>query len=552
MELDATARRIHELRDSSVPDVYQPEDFIPWADIDTQVERLRPAIDGLQSLVHSGTPPTSKLNELLLDVPQVLELAHLLLVAPGRVGFADGRELPATLPDGQAELEQLAILLEDLGLWRLITPDADVLSLARIGALANDARRRGFRRSAIADRNLRDALADAISVVREKHNLDIHEARPTTDLRGRVDATLELDGVPFAAVASVFQAVSGGAPARVLAQTYPRLQEQLDKLPMALIVIADGRGVADAPDRVLRTLIESVADCMSLQEAYAGRLAEAIYNAATNGGLRSAAVEPVDELIARSLRDTGTVIAESLPVPPDTARLAMAAHVRAHPELKLELSARGDRIEWTREEVSALLPRTRDAAVGPMDLIQTLSQLLTTISLQPLLDHDSEASAVLSLNPSNTLPSELLVHAQVASPSEDDLRRVSRAAMQQAPSSRYGVLISENVQPHEEQLYLRIQRHLAVGVIVIDRQDLLSIAQGSQNPRVAFARHVLSQSDLTKVSPFVVRSATPQEMFYGREVEEAALAGAVGSHTSVALLGGRRIGKTSPPSTISV
>lgn len=541
---EETQARIDKLRSSFVPDVYRPEEFIPWTEIEREIDRLRPAIDKLQNLIKAGQPDTDSLQAILVEVPSVLELVHLLLVAPGRVGFADGRELPPTLPS-DGDHDGLAILLEDLGLWRLVTPDSDVLSLARIGALANDARRRGHRRSVIADRNVQDALMTAIETLRENQGLAVSVATPAKEIRARVDATLELDGVPFAAVASVFQAASGGAPARVLGYTYPQLQERLDKVPMALIVIADGRGVAEAPDGILRTLITSVADCMSLQEAYDGRLAEAIFAAATQGGLRAGAVEPVDEIISRALRDSGVVTAESLPVPPATARLAIAAHVRAHPELDLQLSAQSDRIEWARKEVSILLPSHREDSQEPISLINSLAQLLSTTELTPVLNERSQARSLLSLNPSNTLPSQLLVHAQLATPADDDLRQVSRDAMQLAPGSRYSVILTENVLAHEAAQYNRVQRSLAVGVIVLDRADLLTIAQGADDPRVAFARHVLAQSDLTKVSPFVVRSATPQEMFYGREAEEAALAGAVGSQSSVALLGGRRIGKTS-------
>ena len=39
------------------------------------------------------------------------------------------------------------------------------------------------------------------------------------------------------------------------------------EFPIALILIADGRGLAETPQRVLETLFDSVAACMTVQEA---------------------------------------------------------------------------------------------------------------------------------------------------------------------------------------------------------------------------------------------------------------------------------------------
>lgn len=112
------------------------------------------------------------------------------------------------------------------------------------------------------------------------------------------------------------------------------------------------------------------------------------------------------------------------------------------------------------------------------------------------------------------------------------------------PDSRYAVILADMLYPFSLQSYERIQRQVATNVVVLDAEAVSALARRGGDVRVNFAKEVLAQSDLTKISPYVLRSATPPSMFYGRETEEATLANAASS-TSVALLGGRRIGKTS-------
>src|SRR5207248_4822981 len=81
-------------------------------------------------------------------------------------------------------------------------------------------------------------------------------------------------------------------------------------------------------------------------------------------------------------------------------------------------------------------------------------------------------------------------------------------------------------------------------VIILSVTQLLHLAQSSSPPRDAFLSIVLDQSDLTKVSPFVLSSVTPARIFVGRDAERATLLATLATN-SVAVLGGRRIGKTS-------
>lgn len=83
----------------------------------------------------------------------------------------------------------------------------------------------------------------------------------------------------------------------------------------------------------------------------------------------------------------------------------------------------------------------------------------------------------------------------------------------------------------------------AYDIIVPAQHDLRTLLI-SQDPRRAFRKLVLSQIDLTMISPFVLKGTTPSNMFFGRERELREITEKI-PHTSFVLIGGRLIGKTS-------
>jgi hypothetical protein len=80
-------------------------------------------------------------------------------------------------------------------------------------------------------------------------------------------------------------------------------------------------------------------------------------------------------------------------------------------------------------------------------------------------------------------------------------------------------------------------------VVVLDEAIFKRIV-GSRQPLTMLGEVVLSEVDLTLVSPFYTKAPVPERMFYGREREIKDVRRKIKTH-SVALIGGRRIGKTS-------
>lgn len=86
-------------------------------------------------------------------------------------------------------------------------------------------------------------------------------------------------------------------------------------------------------------------------------------------------------------------------------------------------------------------------------------------------------------------------------------------------------------------------RHVDFTILVLREADVKHLI-GARQPTRALSDFVLNQVSLTTVSPFFTRGPVPEHMFFGREREINEVRSKLRTH-SVALIGGRRIGKTS-------
>ena len=315
---------------------------------------------------------------------------------------------------------------------------------------------------------------------------------------------------------------------------------------MSLFLIADGRGVRDAPRRVLATLIDSVAACLTLAQAEEG-LGDALERAVVQRGVRAARRAGLQALISTGLREDGHVAASDLPTTYDAARAALAEYVSRRPELTLQLSPDGASIEWLPSPPLALvrsLMSEFDAPSASRLLAESLG--LKELSHEPLARNDSDLVLFAGDIPDDpVLPSRLAIVGGAIETLDDDLvTAAARLARQHVSGATIAVLVVPDARAWlQRPAPLRAQRTLATSVVVLDVLMLMDVV-GSMSPRDALVREVLAQADLTKASPFRSTGATPPEMFFGRQQEAADLMSALAT-SSVAVVGGRRIGKTS-------
>src|SRR3954451_20432480 len=113
MEASNTLRdkAVADFRDSLVDDVFAPQDFIPWDEINEEVERSSPGIDLLNRLAKSGQDgiEADALGKAFLEEPKTFSVVQRLLAAPAAgVGFFDGRRLPDNTPRNAEQAEEVA------------------------------------------------------------------------------------------------------------------------------------------------------------------------------------------------------------------------------------------------------------------------------------------------------------------------------------------------------------------------------------------------------------------------------------------------------------
>lgn len=537
--------RVEAFRRTIAPDLHEVAEFVPWDAVAGDIDARRDAIESLQVLVDTGSLTQDDLASVLASDPGAVIVLNHLFVTPNGAGFRDGREIPASGPLDMPTARKAASAALELGLRQLLPTGARVVDLYRVGALAIDARRRGYRRRDTLESRVRRLIDQSVLDADTRTGLDLSRlvsGQQPAAVRGRAREVIAADDHPVAAIATVFQSSSGGRQQRDLSFTYPRLQEELDAVPMTLLLIADGKGIAEAPTRVLETLLDAVPACMTVEQAEQGALAQELASAAVNRGARTTRRFALRTIITSALDRRPSITADELPAPPETARLALSEYVSDHPERALELEADGRVLSW----------RSKDVVADVQSLADTFSSdgaaraFATSLGLDLApVETDAEEPDLLmaEVRGDAVLPERLVVSARATDSDEEIVRAVARAARHHVAGAALAVLLVPDAESWRIGSSARIQRSMATSVVVIDRSDLLAIV-GAASPRDALVGVVLRQADLTKANPFNATGATRPEMFYGRHVEESDLISALDSN-SAALLGGRRIGKTS-------
>lgn len=544
---DDLDRQVEALRESITPDLYTPSEFANWDEIDARLSQLEGAIQATARFAQEGNLSANVIANAISYNPDVYEVLRTIVGAKGSIGFQDGRELPERLPEDPEDQLMIAELLCDLGTDRVLSSHGDLYNLVRVALLNQNSGRRRFKVKTRFENRVARILYASLKSVQAYLGGSIKRLPQAAfpEQAGRaVDFVLGIDSTPVAAIATVFQTSSGGRQQRDLALTYPTLQKRLDEVPVGLILIADGRGIKQTPQRVIRNLLEEVAACITLKQAEEGQLEDAILELARTRGARPGLSAPLDTLIDTALRRGGTAYANSLPAEDEVARLALARYASTRNQLALTLTADGSTLKWSRESLVQRASRlSLDNESAPTEAIDILGELLNAdVKAQKLPESDDLAGALFALSGDTVLPAKMLVASFRDGVDAGTLRRVARFASTYAPDSKLATLIVP-ASPDLESL-TRVQSTLAATVTILEYDDLSDLAKLKDLPRDSFVAIVLARTDLTKVSPYVVRSVTPERMFFGREVEQATLVSTLATN-SVALLGGRRIGKTS-------
>lgn len=537
--------KVNAFRKTISTNLLAGDDFIDWDAVDRRISAISTSAESLQRFVDCGDLSIDAITEELRSHPAVYGLLLDLVAFNSTGAQVEKWGLPQVIDPKSSRVQWVAGQLHYIGLPKILQGKPSVVSLLRVAEIYKDSFRRRFRSGRKLEDRVRklvfSALLHANQTLPESVSINPN-ALPDAQLRRSLNYVLTVGNRPVAGIATVFQNQSGGRQQRDLSITYPNLQERLQSVGLSLILVADGQGLREASDRTLSSMFEGVRYPLTLQEAADGKLAQAIIESATIEAPETFDQTALNQIIQQKLRTNLTVKYDELPVSPDHARLALAYYVNSRRRTSIELSSGGGAVSWAHKD---WVQRARQLKISfkSEDALLLFCEMLG-LQIKQQAEKDGTVFADASAPAVQPFAHSLHVSAFSVPLNAELARDIGHRSMEQAPGSPVAVYLT--VQPLNEQ---QIQAHrkeqifLPVNVVVVSATLLEQMAM-NRRPITPFLDAILAQSDLTKVSPFILNNATPARMFYGRESEAATILSTIATN-SVAILGSRRIGKTS-------
>lgn len=534
------------------------DDIMPKQIIEKEIDHLSGAIAIIEEVCKSGKVKKPEILRILKDEPRVFDVLKLILALPNRIAFRNGLSLSSRRLEDEQQLKLFVDLTFDVGLWDLLDGSSRFETIIRLVLVNDYARRRPYRSRQKVESIVEEELHKAVTQVSSqsndsyklsnwrqfsKENPSIAELVQSSVGRRGIDYIISFKDVPVIALEFVFLTHVGGSQFRDLRNYYPNLQEELNAFSIELILIADGAGFSNISREVLYDLFRAIRSILTIKQITGGELAKAITQATTN----AISVEtPLDQIISSTLNANDIVTIDDLPVPANQARIALARFINDKSDLDLKLAPGGDYLSWTKRE---LISRTRNLVTKfqSYEAIKIFRAFLNGAVKEPdnFEPFDSSEIAIFTTIPNAILPSSFLVVSTDAEPSANLFQQIASKSHQTVPDAKLAILVTPHEVASSENFDRRaIQSILPANVITVDSKFLSGATRSKDSPRSLFTSLILQQSDLTKISPFVVQGATPRRMYFGREREEAILLSTLTTN-SVAILGSRRVGKTS-------
>jgi AAA+ ATPase superfamily predicted ATPase len=155
------------------------------------------------------------------------------------------------------------------------------------------------------------------------------------------------------------------------------------------------------------------------------------------------------------------------------------------------------------------------------------------------------STALQGINIHPKIPMIFLQGDELLESDLDDLRHIMSRTLPRPGHILFLVLFTESEQLANAHILLtqKLRQVYAYDALVLDYRQVINLI-GSKDPRRELRRFVLAGVNLESVSPFRTEGPTPDNMFFGRETELREISERVGV-TSYAIIGGRRMGKTS-------
>jgi tetratricopeptide (TPR) repeat protein len=292
--------------------------------------------------------------------------------------------------------------------------------------------------------------------------------------------------------------------------------------------------------------------------------------------VRSAVQEALEKLpsrdfskeITEQLMTMGKVSLSDLPVASSAEKIAaLVKYARSHSDLDLMYSAKLQELRFRNIEAVQEFQRLWNVAASEMheesqsfyQSVHSLARHFSTcvgVSLdgKKQLQHTSgklfsitidATAAFVDIPVYPQIPMLFLQGTEFREKDLDDLRHVLSKVMLHPGRVVFLIIFAEAERLNKARRMLNhnLRQNYAYNTFVLDRNQMVALI-GSTHPLRAFEELVLSEIDLISVSPFTTDGPTSDEMFFGRENEIWEISEHA-DKSSYALIGGRKVGKTS-------
>jgi hypothetical protein len=438
--------------------------------------------------------------------------------------------------------------------WRKWSHGGSLKAIATGLLLAQAQRSRGRRRRKKFLSIVQERLLHAVNISSE----NLHLASSYRLAAGA--ATRKYDFVVFngfealVAVVSIFQTTSGGRQQDIF-RGLPDLQDTLIDNGVTLLVVADGPGF-----RTMAGVVEEIAPSLdnlvnlgSFTSDYLSDLfdqAIALHRGQTKRESRSfTARARIAELALKAGRK---VTPELLDISPPRMENFILQFTATHENYALSTNELGILFAKDADAVrrsSEIFDQIRSGSIqGSLDLVRILSDKLG----YRFIDTNGESRLVSSgldvRGAQLRLPKPLPVFV-LRGPTErrtaDQLEEVDRRLSRGSNIARIAIVIDPASSKESERLAASFKKNNRSQLAILDEDGFIRLLLLNRDAaRRRFLHTITSQIDLIIISPFISEGPTPENMFFGRELEIRRI---VEQHMSqsFAIIGGRKSGKTS-------
>ncbi|RYZ89303.1 MAG: AAA family ATPase, partial [Proteobacteria bacterium] len=511
--------------ESVISDILSPVEYYDEAKIDIRLRHLQSAIEALQQV------DTEQDAALFLSSSVNAQLADLILGVRIQKGSVD------------------TWAAQTLVNWRQLVLNQPLQPVLTGLLIAEAQTTRGKRARKKFESTLRSILIDLCSSA-NNHLKVVFQKTLRFGYRTRTfEAVINQSGEPLIAVVGVYQTSSGGRQGLILEDLIAQ-RRLLNESGVELLVVAEGAYFKSAP-RIVERLTNHIPHFTNLfgLKTYPidNLVIDALYEQQKHKDRQNKSRDELKALALAALNEGKPVTSTLLDVTHEQADRVMLHLAAESPELNLTRDSAGHLISQAASDIQFLRSSAADVSIG---LEKFLAKFASHLGgrLEPTSAKGPFACFGLYL-PDMSLrlpdPIPIVIPANLNTERDSMLDLVDQYLAHGDFVSRIALIVDPVMEDRTRVLSQELAKSQRSQLVVLGQSELVNLMlHHSAAARDQLRTYILKSVDLAYVSPFVSEGPTPNNMFFGRELEIRRIIEQIRIQ-SFALIGGRKVGKTS-------